>query len=89
VRDWDVCRDGVSLQQGLQKLNEIRENSIIGSKFTGNLIEETNVGPYTAVIPTFRGRGFVSGINQIVLDPRDPWPHGFFVGERNQWGTEL
>lgn len=94
--DRSPCGTGTSAEmafrysKGLQKLNEeMVSESIIGSKFYGNLIEETKVGPYTAVVPTIRGRGFITGLNQVVLDPRDPWPRGFFLGERNQWGTEL
>jgi proline racemase len=76
--------------KGQQKLNEeFVSESIIGSLFYGSLIEETKVGPLTAVVPTIRGRAFVSGIQQFVLDERDPWPQGFYLGESSRWGAEF
>jgi proline racemase len=62
---------------------------IIGSLFYGKLIEETTVGPYPAVVPTIRGSAYITGLQQFVLDPRDPWPGGFYLGARSRWGTEL
>jgi proline racemase len=53
--------------------------SLIGSRFTGTLIEETTVGPFAAVVPTIRGRAWVTGLNQYVLDPTDPYPAGFLM----------
>jgi proline racemase len=94
--DRSPCGTGTSAEmayrysKGMQKLNEeFVSESIIGSLFYGNLVEETKVGPYTAVVPTIRGSAYVSGIQQFVLDPRDPWPHGFFMGESSQWGAEF
>ncbi len=94
--DRSPCGTGTSAEmayrysKGLQKLHEeFVSESIIGSRFYGSVIGETRVGPYTAVVPTVRGRAWITGIQQFVLDPRDPWPHGFFLGEHNQWGTEL
>ncbi len=54
--------------------------SIIGSLFSGKLIGETRVGVYPAVIPTIKGRAYISGFNTIVLDPEDPFPKGFLLG---------
>lgn len=54
--------------------------SIIGSLFSGKLIGETRVGAYPAVIPTIKGRAYISGFNTIVLDPEDPFPKGFLLG---------
>ena len=51
--------------------------SFIGSRFTGRLIEETVVGDVKAVIPTITGRAWVTGIGQYMLDPTDPYPAGF------------
>ena len=74
----------------MQKLgDEFVSESIIGSIFYGSLVEETKVGPYTAVVPTIRGSAYVTGIQQFVLDPRDPWPNGFYLGAPSRWGAEL
>ncbi len=54
--------------------------SIIGSLFYGKLVREARVGDYPAVVPTIRGRAYISGFNTIVLDPEDPFPRGFLLG---------
>ncbi len=54
---------------------------ILGTTFTGRLIEERHVGPYRAVVPTLSGSGWITGIAQYVLDPEDPFPEGFTVGD--------
>ena len=55
--------------------------SILGTTFTGRLLEETAVGPYPAVVPTIGGQAWITGIAQYVLDPTDPFPEGFTVGD--------
>jgi len=57
---------------------------ILGTTFTGRLIEETRVGPYSAVVPTLSGTAWITGFAQYVLDPEDPFPEGFTVGDI--WG---
>jgi proline racemase len=54
---------------------------ILGTTFTGRLIEETRVGPYAAVVPTLSGQGWITGFAQYVVDPEDPFPDGFTVGD--------
>jgi proline racemase len=51
--------------------------SIIGTVFEGRIAGVTRVGPYAAIIPEVRGRAFLTGINQLVLSPSDPFPSGF------------
>ncbi len=58
---------------------------ILGTTFTGRLIRETKVGPYRAVVPTISGRAWITGYAQYVLDPTDPFPEGFTVGDI--WGS--
>jgi proline racemase len=58
---------------------------ILGTIFTGRLVGETRVGPYTALIPTISGRAWITGISQYVLDSDDPFPEGFTVGDL--WGS--
>jgi proline racemase len=54
---------------------------ILGTTFTGRLIEETRVGPYAAVVPTLSGQAWITGFAQYVVDPEDPFPEGFTVGD--------
>jgi len=56
--------------------------SLIGTTFLGRLVEATAVGPFPAVVPTVRGRAWVTGLAQYLLDPDDPFPAGFLVGGR-------
>jgi proline racemase len=51
--------------------------SFIDSRFEGRLVAETTVGGRPAVVPTIRGRAWVSGRAELVLDPTDPFPGGF------------
>jgi proline racemase len=51
--------------------------SLLGTRFTGRLIEETSVGGVPAVVPTVTGRAWITGMGQYLLDPTDPFPRGF------------
>ena len=60
---------------------EFRHESILGTIFTGRLIEETKVGPHKAVVPTIGGQAWITGFTNDVVDPTDPFPNGFTVGD--------
>ncbi|MBO0770918.1 MAG: proline racemase family protein, partial [Actinobacteria bacterium] len=53
--------------------------SLIGSRFTGRLTGTTQAGEFPAVVPTVRGRAWVTGMATYLLDPEDPFPAGFLV----------
>ncbi|MEV7610908.1 proline racemase family protein [Microbacterium sp. NPDC089320] len=53
--------------------------SFIGTRFTGRLVETTEVAGIPAVIPTITGRAWVTGTAQYMLDPSDPFPQGFVL----------
>jgi proline racemase len=57
---------------------------VLGTTFIGRLVEETQIGPYKAVVPTLSGQAWITGFSQYVLDPTDPFPEGFTVGDI--WG---
>ena len=59
---------------------------VLGTLFVSRLVEETRVGPYDAVVPTLSGQAWITGISQYVLDPEDPFPEGFRVGDI--WGAD-
>jgi proline racemase len=66
--------------RGKLKLGEVMINeSIIGTKFTGKVLEETKVGDFGAVIPEVSGRAFITGFNQWVTEEDDPVAEGFFL----------
>jgi proline racemase len=63
-------------------LNEdFRHEGILGTIFTGRLIRETRVGPYEAVVPTVGGQAWITGFANYIVDPTDPFPNGFTVGD--------
>ena len=64
---------------------DFRHEGILGTVFTGRLVRETRVGPYTAVVPTISGHAWITGFAQYVVDPDDPFPEGFTVGDI--WGA--
>jgi proline racemase len=51
--------------------------SVIGTRFTGRLVEETEVGGRPAVVPEITGRAWITGMGQYLLDAEDPFPAGF------------
>lgn len=57
--------------------------SIIGSTFDCHIRGTTRVGEYEAIEPTVKGSAWINSFKQYVLDPTDPWPVGFRVGD--QW----
>jgi proline racemase len=58
-----------------------RHEGILGTVYTGELVEEVRLGDYDAVIPTIGGQSWIYGYNTYVLDPTDPFPNGFTVGD--------
>jgi proline racemase len=61
------------LDLGQEFVNE----SIIGGRFTGRLVEEVALGATPAVVPEVTGRAWITGMAQYLLDPTDPFPAGF------------
>jgi proline racemase len=56
---------------------EFVNESIIGSRFTGRLLEEVRLGDTPAVVPEVSGRAWITATGQYLLDPSDPFPAGF------------
>lgn len=51
--------------------------SITGSTFRGEVLEETEVGDKPAIIPLITGSAYLTGFNQLVIDPDDLLRNGF------------
>jgi proline racemase len=51
--------------------------SILGSRFTGQVVETTTFGPHPAVIPEVEGSAWITGRNEFLIDPADPLKDGF------------
>src|SRR4029078_2061742 len=63
--------------------NFVHEGTL-GTAWTGRLLRETTVGPYSAVVPQLTGSAWITGRAEYSLDPTDPFPEGFTVGDL--WG---
>ncbi len=59
--------------------------SIIGSRFSGKIVEATTIGDRAAIVPEISGRGWITGTHQHMLDPDDPWPGGYRLSDT--WGA--
>lgn len=85
--DRSPCGTGSSAKmavlhaKGKLKLNEeyVHESGTTGSLFRSRLVEETKVGSIDAVVPEITGFAYITGINFIVIDPRDSLRHGFYI----------
>ncbi len=55
--------------------------SIIGSRFDCRIEEETTLNGRAAIVPSIAGRAWITGTHQHMLDPDDPWPSGYKVGD--------
>ncbi|MCW2132361.1 proline racemase [Arthrobacter sp. VKM Ac-2550] len=84
--DRSPCGTGTSARMAqlhargeLDLHTEFINESYIGSRFTGRLVEETTVGGRPAVVPTVTGRAWITGTAQYFLDPTDPFPEGFLL----------
>jgi len=53
--------------------------SIIGTRFDVEVVEETAAGGLRAIIPRVTGTAFITGRNEFLLDPEDPLRDGFML----------
>jgi proline racemase len=60
---------------------DFRHEGILGTVFTGRLVERTRVGEHDAVVPTLTGSAWITGFASYVVDPTDPFPNGYTVGD--------
>jgi proline racemase len=55
--------------------------SIIGTRFDCRITGEVDLAGTPAIIPTVSGRAWVTETKQLLLDPGDPFPRGYRVGD--------
>jgi proline racemase len=90
--DRSPCGTGTSARMAvlhargeLKVGDDFRHEGILGTVFTGRLVEETTIGSgdaaRPAVVPEITGRAWITGFAQYVVDPDDPFPDGFTVGD--------
>lgn len=85
--DRSPCGTGTSARMAqwyakgkLKKEQAFVHESIIGSTFTGHIVEELNIHGKPAIRPAIEGWARVYGYNTITIDPEDdPYAYGFQV----------
>jgi proline racemase len=74
-------------KKGLLQIGEkFVHKSIIGTEFQCSILGTTEVGNYEAILPRVKGRGWITGYRQVLMDNGDPFPVGFRVGD--VWGMD-
>jgi proline racemase len=66
--------------------DELVHEGILGTTFVGKLVGEAEVGAggddaVRGVVPTVTGSAWVTQHCTVVLDPTDPFPVGYTVGD--------
>jgi len=84
--DRSPCGTGTSARMALlygwgqmMPSEELDNGSIIGTRFRGTIDETVTVGGIKGIIPRIAGSAWITGFNQLVLDPTDPLSEGFLV----------
>jgi proline racemase len=67
--------------------DRLTARSIIESEFSGRIEEDCTLGGIPAIIPSITGTAWITGTHQYLLDPSDPWPHGYRVADT--WPSAL
>ncbi|WP_419797019.1 MAG: trans-3-hydroxy-L-proline dehydratase [Terasakiella sp.] len=76
------ARMAVLHARGLMEVGErYIARSVINSRFDGRIVKTTKVGEKDAIVPELSGRGWITGTYQHMLDPTDPWPGGYRIGD--------
>lgn len=91
ILDRSPCGTGTCAKMAVlhaRGLLDVGQNYVnagpLGTTFTGRIEEVTQVGPYPAIVPTLSGQGWIYGTSNYLLDPSDPFPKGYKIGDI--WG---
>jgi proline racemase len=86
----DRCPCGTGTSAAMAVLHALGELGIgeefvqqgpLDTTFRCQLLEKAEVGGYSAVIPEISGQAWITGYSEYVLDPTDPFPAGYRVGD--------
>jgi proline racemase len=55
--------------------------SIIGTEFFGEIVEELEIGDQPGIRPAISGGAWITAFHDYVLDPADPFPTGYRLGD--------
>ena len=74
------ARLALEYARGHLKRNEpFTVESIIGTRFTGTVVEPRKFGPYDAIIPRIEGDAWITGRHEFLVAPDDPLRDGFIL----------
>jgi proline racemase len=89
--DRSPCGTGLSATmatlhaRGKLPLNtEFVAESVIGTRFCGELVQSLDLHGYPAVIPRIKGNAYLTGMHQFITDPNDPFKYGFKIESSNR-----
>ena len=81
--DRSPCGSGTSAMLACKyfnheiKINELFTNeSIIGTKFIGKVVEEVKVGDFDGIIPEIQGKAYMTGNHHFIINKDDPLSKG-------------
>ncbi|MGQ7248100.1 proline racemase family protein [Halomonas sp. V046] len=86
--DRSPCGTGTSARLAVMHARgqiALKENfvheSIIGTSFDSQIESVAKVGAFDAVVPSVAGQAWITSLNQIGLDPSDPFPEGYTLSD--------
>lgn len=80
--DRSPCGTGTCAKMATLPLaigDTIIQESIIGSQFTGKILDKVKFYDYDAIIPSIRGAAWITGKHTFLLQKQDIYPKGFVV----------
>ncbi len=78
------ARMAVLHARGLMRVGDAMSHaSAIGSVFDGRIVAETTVGQgaVAAIVPAVRGSAWITGVAELYVDERDPFPEGYLLSD--------
>jgi len=86
--DRSPCGTGCSARMAvlhakgeLKKGDRMIGRSILNSRFDCEIVKETQIGNHKAIIPSIKGRAWITGTYQLELDADDPFPDGYRLSD--------
>ena len=86
--DRSPCGTGCSARMAvlhakgdLKKGDRMIGRSILDSRFDCQIVEEVLIGNQIAIIPSIKGRAWITGTHQLDLDDDDPFPNGYRLSD--------
>ena len=73
-------RMALHYDQGKLRVGDsMKIESIIGSTFIGKVHESGTYGGFSCIIPEVSGSAYITGEHTFILNPDDPFRHGFIL----------